>query len=52
VRVIGPAPVFLPFQVATEPLAARPRPVARRRRKAACSIEIDIDLGGGKQRDE
>lgn len=38
-------PVFLPVQVATEPAAAKPSAAAKRRRKGAGSIEIDLGSG-------
>lgn len=44
-RASEPPPVFLPVQVTTEPAEAKPPPVARRRRKVAGSIEIDLGSG-------
>ena len=45
VRTADPVPAFLPVQVASEPPAADPPRTARRRRKAAGSIEIALGSG-------
>lgn len=46
-RVCSPDPdrVFLPVQVMTDPAAAKPPPIAKRRRKTAGLIEIDLGSG-------
>lgn len=45
VHTVDPDPVFLPVQVMPEPVATKPPRVAKRRRKAAGSIEIDLSSG-------